>query len=161
MFNKTIYSCILYIHYYLLLNALFPTYFMEYIIYCRKSTDESSGKQTQSIPDQIKYCIEFLTKNKLEIMKKPADFSDFENEADILKEDNDEDLTNRRIFQETRGFFIIKEQETGKIPYKRKKWRKLIDLIEKGKVRGLVSYSPDRQARNVLEGGELINFVDE
>jgi DNA invertase Pin-like site-specific DNA recombinase len=51
---------------------------MEYVIYCRKSTDESSNKQTQSIPDQIKRCIEFAEQNGLKIKEKPSDFSDFE-----------------------------------------------------------------------------------
>jgi DNA invertase Pin-like site-specific DNA recombinase len=94
-------------------------------------------------------------------MEKPKDFSDFETEADILKEDLDSDLFNRKVFQKTRNLFIVKESETAKIPYKRKKWRKLMQYIDKGKVKGLLSFSPDRQARNLLEGGELINFVDE
>ena len=34
-------------------------------------------------------------------------------------------------------------------------------LIEQGKVKWLLSYSPDRQARNMVEGWEVINFVDE
>jgi hypothetical protein len=34
-------------------------------------------------------------------------------------------------------------------------------MISKGKIRWLLSYAPDRQARNILEWGELINFVDE
>jgi len=35
---------------------------IEYVIYCRKSTDESSDNQKQSIPDQIKTCIEYAKK---------------------------------------------------------------------------------------------------
>lgn len=64
-------------------------------------------------------------------MKKPSDFSFFESEMDIHKEDNDSDLMNRKIHQETRDLFIVKEQETGKVPYKRKKWRKIIDMVNK------------------------------
>jgi hypothetical protein len=33
-------------------------------------------------------------------------------------------------------------------------------LIEQWKVKWLLSYSPDRQARNVVEWGMLINYVD-
>ena len=33
-------------------------------------------------------------------------------------------------------------------------------MIEKGEIKGLLSYSPDRQARNIVEGGELIDLVD-
>lgn len=36
---------------------------MEYIVYCRKSTDENTDRQIQSIPDQIKECMEFAEKN--------------------------------------------------------------------------------------------------
>jgi hypothetical protein len=45
-------------------------------------------------------------------MSKPKDFSLFESESEIYKEDNEQDLMNRRVFQDTRNLFIIKEQET-------------------------------------------------
>ena len=89
---------------------------IEYVIYCRKSTDDSSGMQTQSIPDQIKKCIKYAKDNKLKIMKKPDDFSDFETEKELLKEDAETDIENKRIYQGTRDLFIIKEQKSGKIP---------------------------------------------
>jgi hypothetical protein len=80
---------------------------------------------------------------------------------ELYKEENESDLESRRIYKDTSSLFIIKEQETAKIPYKRKKWRKLMEMIQRGKIGGLLSYAPDRQARNMLEGGELINHVDE
>lgn len=94
-------------------------------------------------------------------MEKPKDFSDFENEYEIERENNDSDLQNRKIFLETRNLFIIKEQETWKIPGKRKKWNNLMKLIKKWKIKWLLSYSPDRQARNMVEWWEIINLVDE
>lgn len=124
---------------------------MEYVIYCRKSTDESSDNQKQSIPDQIRACIEYAERNGLKIKEKPKDFSLFESPEEMEKEDNESDLQNRKTYQETRKYFIIKEQETAKIPYKRPKWRNLMKMIDKGKIEGLLSYSPDRQARNMLE----------
>lgn len=134
---------------------------LDYVIYCRKSTDESSDNQKQSIPDQIRACKEYADREWLSIMSKPKDFSLFESESEIYKEDNEQDLMNRRVFQDTRNLFIIKEQETWKIPYKRSKWRNLIKMIHKWEIKWLISYSPDRQARNMLEWGELINYVDE
>ena len=91
---------------------------IEYVIYCRKSTDETSGMQVQSIPTQIKKCMEYVKNSdgQIKIMQKPADFSDFETEADIKKEDLDVDIEDRKIYQETRNLFIIKEQKSGKIP---------------------------------------------
>lgn len=134
---------------------------LEYVIYCRKSTDESSEHQKQSIPDQIRACMDYAKREWITIALKPKDFSDFESETESYKEDNESDISNRRVFEETKHLFIVKEQETGKIPYKRKKWRKIIEMIQKWKIRWLLSYAPDRQARNMLEWGELINCVDE
>ena len=85
---------------------------IEYVIYCRKSTDESSDNQKQSIPDQIRTCIDYANREKLNIQERPKDFSIFESEKDIYNEDNENDISNRRTFQETRNLFIIKEQET-------------------------------------------------
>jgi DNA invertase Pin-like site-specific DNA recombinase len=133
---------------------------IEYVVYCRKSTDENSGKQTQSIPDQIKRCIEYANNNGFTIKQKPSNFSDFETERELFEENTDKELQNRQIYQETRHLFIVKEQQSGKAPYIRPKRRKLIKMIEKGEIKGLLSYSPDRQARNIVEGGELIDLVD-
>lgn len=102
----------------------------EYILYCRKSSDETSDLQKQSIPDQIRACVEYAKKENLSIAKKPSNFADFESELEIYKEDNDSEIANRRIYQSTRDLYIIKEQESGKIPYKRPKWRRLVKLIE-------------------------------
>jgi DNA invertase Pin-like site-specific DNA recombinase len=134
---------------------------IEYVIYCRKSSDESTEKQVQSIPDQIKKCIEYANSNWLKIKKKPENFSDFESEREIIEENNNSEISNQRLYKETRGLFIIKEQKSGKIPFKRPKRRKLMELIDQWKIKWLLSYAPDRQARNILEWGEIINFVDE
>jgi len=37
---------------------------------------------------------------------------------------------------------------------------KLIELVKKGKINGIISYAPDRQARNLVESGELIQLID-
>jgi hypothetical protein len=55
----------------------------------------------------------------------------FESEYEIEKENNENDLMNRKVFLDTRNFYIIKEQETAKIPYKRPKWRNLMKKIDK------------------------------
>lgn len=88
---------------------------VEYVIYCRKSTDESSGKQAQSIPDQLRYCIEHAKKNGMKIKTKPVNF-EFETEGDIAKEDNDPEVSNRKLYQETRGLYVIKEIKSAKMP---------------------------------------------
>lgn len=133
---------------------------IEYVIYVRKSTDESSEHQKQSIPDQIKACINFAEREWIKIKLKPKEFWEFESPEEICKEDNTEEISDRRIYQSTRNLFIIKEQKTWKIAGKRPKWRALIKLIKAWKVKWLISYSPDRQARNMLEWWEVIDCVD-
>ena len=88
---------------------------VEYIIYCRKSTDESSGKQAQSIPDQLRYCVEHAKKNGMKIKAKPENF-EFETEADIEKEDNDVESANRKLYKESRHLYVIKEIKSAKMP---------------------------------------------
>jgi len=124
---------------------------IEYVIYCRKSTDDSSGKQTQSISDQLKLCVKHAAEMKYTIMKKPEDFSDFEDTYQLTKEDNEIHMEDRRIYKETRDLFIVKEEKSAKDPYNRPKRSKLIDLVKKGRVKGILSYSSDRQTRNMLE----------
>jgi hypothetical protein len=62
---------------------------IEYIIYCRKSTKDED-KQVQSIPDQVAACMRFaeLEKNKFNVAKKPANFSEmfFKNDNEYKKE---------------------------------------------------------------------------
>ena len=141
-------------------NEIEYTSNIEYVIYCRKSSDESSDNQKQSIPDQIRACIDYANREWLKIKEKPEDFSMFESEAEIEKENKEPDILNNRTYQETRHLFIIKEEKTWKIPWAREKWKNLIRLVKKWKICWLISYSPDRQARNMLEGWELIDLVD-
>jgi len=123
---------------------------VEYVIYCRKSTDDSSGKQVQSIPDQIRACMRYAEQNNIVIKRKPENFS-FESEKELNDEDKCSDIDDRRVYQETRHYYIIKEQKSAKIPGERPKWKTLMSMVKQGKIRGILSYSPDRQARNMLE----------
>lgn len=134
---------------------------IEYVIYCRKSSEESSGQQAQSIPDQIQACIDYARNNDLLIATKPDNFSMFESEADIAKEDSDSEIVNRRLYKDTRNLFIIKEQKTAKVPWAREKRKNLIKQVKRWKIKGVLSYSPDRQSRNMMEWWELIDLVDQ
>ena len=113
---------------------------IEYVIYCRKSTDESSGRQAQSIPDQIEKCMKYAEDNWLTIRKRPSDFSVFESEKEIFDQDNDPERRNREIFQKYRWYFIVKEQQSWKVPYVRPKWRKLVSMINQWKIKWLLKY---------------------
>jgi DNA invertase Pin-like site-specific DNA recombinase len=51
------------------------------------------------------------------------------------------------------------ETKTAKEPG-RIKFAEMLSLIEKGKAEGIISWHPDRLARNSVDGGKIIHFVD-
>lgn len=135
---------------------------VEYAIYVRKSTEESSNKQVQSIPTQIIACLKYAENSGLKIMEMPEKHREFfESSKGRTTDASEENTIYKELMENNKHLFIISEQETGKEPYKRKKWRKLIELVKDWKVRGILSYSPDRQSRNMLEWGEIIDFTDQ
>lgn len=143
------------------LSLNIPTMYeqIEYAIYVRKSTEDNSWeRQAQSIPDQIRTCVKYAKEHDLLLKEKPADF-EFEDEKEIQIEDNDREIEHRKIYQETRKYYIIKERMSAKEPG-RPKWNKLIKKIQKWEIKWLLSYSPDRQARNMVDGWNLIDCVD-
>jgi len=53
----------------------------------------------------------------------------------------------------------FEEAKTAKEPG-RVKFAEMLSLIEKGKAEGIISWHPDRLARNSVDGGRIIHFVD-
>ena len=51
------------------------------------------------------------------------------------------------------------EAKTAKEPG-RIKFAEMLSLIERGKADGIISWHPDRLARNSVDGGKIIHFVD-
>ena len=134
----------------------------EYVIYVRKSTEDNKWeRQAQSIPDQIQKCIEYIEAHKdtMRLKLKPKDFSDFESEEELRIEDHDKIEANRKIYQSTRKYYIIKERRSAHELW-RPKWNKLIEKIKKWEIEWLLSYSPDRQARNLVDWGMIIECTD-
>ncbi|EKD79718.1 MAG: resolvase protein, partial [uncultured bacterium] len=54
----------------------------------------------------------------------------------------------------------IIESRSAKTPNNRPKFSKLLKDIEKGIYDGIIAWNPDRLARNMMEGGEIINMID-
>ncbi len=54
---------------------------------------------------------------------------------------------------------FLTEAETAKIPG-RPTFNSLITLIEKGLINGIISWHPDRLARNSIDGGKIIYLID-
>lgn len=55
---------------------------------------------------------------------------------------------------------IFKEKESAKISSKRPKFDEMIQGIKEGKWNSIVSWHPNRLARNMLEGGMIIDLID-
>src|SRR3989338_10706907 len=56
-------------------------------------------------------------------------------------------------------FLLLKESKTAKKPG-RKVFEQMIKLIEKGEANGILSWNPDRLARNSIDGGKIIYLLD-
>lgn len=55
---------------------------------------------------------------------------------------------------------IIQESESAKHPDIRPRFKEMIDKIRSGKYDGILSWHPDRLARNMKDAGEMIDLVD-
>src|SRR5256884_8652010 len=56
---------------------------------------------------------------------------------------------------------IIIEKKSAKKPGKRPLFRQMLTAIYKKKYDGILAWYPDRLARNMREGGEIIDMIDE
>ena len=55
----------------------------------------------------------------------------------------------------------IKEEKSAKKPHQRPLFRQMLKDLKAKKYDGILAWNPDRLARNMLEGGEIINMIDE
>lgn len=97
---------------------------LRYVIYARRSLDESSEKQERSIPDQLHACRELADRLGVRVVDR------------------------------------IHEEQSAKVSDKRKKFRDMLDGIMAGKYDAIITWSPDRLARNMKEAGEIIDLLD-
>ena len=133
---------------------------IEYAIYCRKSTDDEENQKT-SIYQQLEKCFEFAEKNELLLQTRDENFpvdQDTVKEIEGVLKTSPQQL--KEFLEKYTTHQIIIERRSAKMPFRRPLWDKLMRLADEGKIRGLVSYSPDRNARNTTEGGILINKAD-
>lgn len=56
---------------------------------------------------------------------------------------------------------VIEEKKSAKKPNQRPLFRQMLNDFKKGIFDGIVAWNPDRLARNMKEGGEVIDMVDE
>ena len=55
----------------------------------------------------------------------------------------------------------LQETKSAKKPNQRPVFKQMIEDIKKGKYDGILAWNPDRLARNMLEGGMIIDFIDQ
>ena len=94
---------------------------MNFVIYCRKSTD-TEDKQVLSIDSQERELLELAKKENLVVIK---------------------------IFKETRS-----AKDIG-----RPVFAEMIDFVKKGKAQGIITWKIDRLARNLVDGGTIIDLL--
>jgi len=126
-----------------------------YIIYIRKSTDEE-WKQIQSLEDQLKSCYDYAIKKWIKLAHRNELANTF-HDKNIEAEVNKFLEPNKEIYKK---YFVIIEKWSAKIANKRPKWNNLVKLIKRWKIFWIISYHPDRQARNLSEAWELIDLYD-
>jgi len=71
-------------------------------------------------------------------------------------------LTELREFAKQQGLFVVREyyeSKTAKEPG-REVFNEMLGEIEKGTAQGILAWNPDRLARNSIDGGKIIYFVD-
>ena len=74
----------------------------------------------------------------------------------------EDQLTELHSLASKEGIIIKKiftESMTAKVPG-RPLFNEMISRIEKGEAQGIISWHPDRLARNALDGGQIINLLD-
>ena len=91
-------------------------------LYARKSTDDT-GRQVQSIPDQISELRAFARSNDISVV-------------DVLVEKQSAKQPGRKVFET------------------------MLDRIVEGEAEGILSWHPDRLARNMTDGARLVELIE-
>jgi DNA invertase Pin-like site-specific DNA recombinase len=73
-------------------------------------------------------------------------------------------ISDCKIIQERYGLNVlkvIKEEKSAKTPRKRVEFTQMLKDIKKGEYNAILAWNPDRLARNMREGGLIIDMIDE
>ena len=73
-------------------------------------------------------------------------------------------LDECRLLAERTGIRIVKtitEEKSAKTPGQREGYKEVIRGLMSGKYNGIIAWNPDRLARNMIEGSEILNLADD
>ena len=138
-----------------------PEEFVRYTIYARRSK-ESDEAQKASIPQQLEAIFRDAEMSGIPLRLRPEsappETQTLEEIAEAYKNTPDKcrDITEKYI-----KYHVITERKSAKRPGERKEWSALIQNILSGEIRGLYGYCPDRHARNLQEGGQVMDLVSQ
>ena len=86
-----------------------------------------------------------------------------EDEARQVRSIGDQ-IDDCRVLEQRLGIRIVKvleEKKSAKKPGQRPVFSQMLRELKKGEYQGIVAWHPDRLARNMREGGEIIDMIDE
>jgi len=114
---------------------------MPYAIYARRSTNEQDERQVQSIDDQLRFSRELAQRLGLDV------------KIEIAESVSAKEPYKKETYVRGRkgGNFV-------RIPA-REEFSRLIDLIERGEITGIIAWHPDRLSRNEIDGAAITHLV--
>jgi DNA invertase Pin-like site-specific DNA recombinase len=114
---------------------------MPYAIYARRSTHEQDERQVQSIDDQLRFSRELARRLGLDV------------EIEIKESISAKEPYKKETYVRGRGggSFV-------RIPA-RAEFSRLIDLVERGEITGVIAWHPDRLSRNEIDAATLTHLI--
>ena len=79
----------------------------------------------------------------------------------ILSQKDEMNEIAKRLEIEDKIKLVVEESGSAKKARTRKEFAKLIELIDKGEIDGILTWHPDRLSRNAGDAGDLIDLMDE
>lgn len=105
---------------------------IKYVIYCRKSREESSDGQKQSLLDQLRSCLDYAEQKKLSVAHHNELTDEFFRDESFQRWNSEcKGSYEQSILERAKGLFYVVEQKSAKTPNNRPLRSKLISLVKR------------------------------
>ncbi len=109
---------------------------IKYVIYCRKSREESSDGQKQSLLDQLRSCLDYAEQKRLGLAYHNELTDEFFRDESFERWISEcKGSYEQSILERADGLFYVVEQKSAKTPDNRPLRSKLISLVKRGKIK--------------------------